>query len=270
MTNGLEYNALYLTLPPLHHKTKNTVLRLIMPKICKNKKRVRCCGRPKSPTNLFSFLRQTFSWDIGSNEPATTDQSQSRASSLNTSALRRLVRKTRPSLLLVSLHQWMVKHHKAAEKRIPNTIQEKLQKAVQERGEEEEEDAESQPQPQSQSRPRPQVQRQTTALVGLTSPRIVLPEEYRFHRVIQGINLSCRHRHLLDPRPRPSDRLYHRQQLVPHGSPFLPHRHCTRRPGSSLCRSVRGRRRTGSSIKASRTLLSYYIKYLTVWARRGK
>ncbi|KAK7990661.1 hypothetical protein PG990_014941 [Apiospora arundinis] len=43
------YNALYPSLPLLHHKTKNTVLRLIMPKICKNKKRVRCCGRPKSP-----------------------------------------------------------------------------------------------------------------------------------------------------------------------------------------------------------------------------
>ncbi|KAK7960554.1 hypothetical protein PG988_011768 [Apiospora saccharicola] len=89
----------------------------------KGKKVASCSSSSATLGDLSSSLNINISWDIGSND--NTDRGPPPVG-----LVRKLGHKTRVSLLMLSLHQWMVNNHQVSRKRAPSTIQKKLKGAV--------------------------------------------------------------------------------------------------------------------------------------------
>ncbi|KAK8057264.1 hypothetical protein PG996_011201 [Apiospora saccharicola] len=90
---------------------------------CKGKKVASCSSSSATLGDLFSSLNINISWDIGSNDNIDRGPPP-------VGLVRKLGHKTRVSLLMLSLHQWMVNNHQVSRKRAPSTIQKKLKGAV--------------------------------------------------------------------------------------------------------------------------------------------
>lgn len=237
---------------------------------CNANKVARSSCRSAFPDDLVSFLNLFFSWDIGSNE--TGDRGPAPAG-----LLRKLAHNNCVSLLLLSLHQWMVKNKRTPRKRAPSTIQKKLKGALE--------------------------RRKGKKVQGLGGTSISHSYQDSLHRRLFGPGMTAlgedlmkrNPRHLMSPLSEgPSDTVVSRKEqlqqqlLLSAGGVGEPqdlwalmnvhghssslrrhghhhHRHHHRRPGSRRSHRHRSQGRHLAFVGFSEGLLSYYVRLFTVW-----
>ena len=229
--------------------------------------------------NLVSSLNISLSWDVGSND--TSDRGPPPAG-----LLRHLAHKTRVSLFLLSLHQWMVKNRQVRQKRPPSRTQKRLTGAVERRKGKKKKKKKKKKQSQSRD-------------IVIHHPRRDSSPRGRFGSGMTALGEGLMRRYfrcLLVPLgPGPLDLVLtsRRQQgqlpssagTVAHSSRDLwepmslrgrdgPQRHDShhrhRRPGGRRSRSPRSRTRHLAFVGLSEGLLSYYVRCFTVWAGPGE